>query len=42
MARKHRTARGQQKQLKGDEGAIFEYAFRLGEGIAMEVQTDEE
>ena len=80
MARKHHSARGQQKQLKGDEGAarihgkasrglgkdlhrraernlrkvprlldeymslaeaaIFEYAFRLGARLIMEVQKD--
>ena len=80
MARKHCSARGQQKQLKGDEGAtrihgrhhedlaktfideqkeifekfhdcwdeyvslaeaaIFEYAFRLGARLTMEVQSD--
>ena len=40
MARKHHFARGRQKQLEGDETAIFEYAFRLGAGLAMEVQVD--
>ena len=82
MAWKHHSRGGQQKQLKGDEGAarihgkesrelgkdlhrraegdlrkfhdcwseymslaeaaIFEYAFRLGARLTMEVQTDEE
>ena len=82
MARKHHSRGGQQKQLKGEEGAtrihgkaslgleknftdeqkenfekfhdcwdeyvrlaeaaIFEYAFRLGARLTMEVQTDEE
>ena len=82
MARKHRSARGQQKQLERDEratrihvrhhedlektftdeqkeifekfhdcwdeymslaeAAIFEYAFRLGARLAMEVQSDNE